>query len=66
MRSIIRLFAIILVLGVLSRPHMAFGQGGATGALSGTAVDLSGGPVAETDVQIFYSATDLLVITRDC
>jgi len=39
----------------------AFGQGGATGAISGTVVDVNGGAVASADVQIINSATDALV-----
>jgi carboxypeptidase family protein/TonB-dependent receptor-like protein len=40
---------------------MAFGQGGATGAISGTVVDINGGTVADADVQIINSATESLV-----
>lgn len=39
----------------------AFGQGGATGAISGTVVDLNGGTVADAEVQIINSATQVLV-----
>jgi hypothetical protein len=39
----------------------AFGQGGATGAISGTVVDVKGGEVAGADVQIISAATDSLV-----
>jgi len=39
----------------------AFGQGGATGAISGTIVDVNGGAVAGADVQIINAATDELV-----
>ena len=38
-----------------------FGQGGATGAISGTIVDVNGGAVAGADVQIINTATDELV-----
>ncbi|HEV8074276.1 MAG TPA: carboxypeptidase-like regulatory domain-containing protein [Candidatus Acidoferrum sp.] len=39
----------------------AFGQGGATGAISGTVLDVNGGAVAGADVQIINTATDELV-----
>ncbi|HXY01019.1 MAG TPA: TonB-dependent receptor [Candidatus Limnocylindrales bacterium] len=61
MRGIIRVALLVsLVAGLLfsSRIH---GQGGATGAMSGTVVDLNGGTVADADVQIINAATGLLV-----
>ena len=39
----------------------AYGQGGATGAISGDVVDTSGGAVADAEVQIISAATDSLV-----
>lgn len=39
----------------------AFAQGGATGAISGSVVDTSGGVVADAEVQIFNGSTDALV-----
>jgi len=49
-----------LILGLIAgRP--AFGQGGATGAISGTVVDVNGGEVAGADVQIINSSTYGLV-----
>src|SRR6267142_2157366 len=39
----------------------AYGQGGATGAISGDVLDASGGAVAEAEVQIISNATDSLV-----
>src|SRR5690349_2315586 len=36
----------------------AYGQGGATGAISGTVLDSGGGAVAEAEVQVINSATD--------
>lgn len=38
-----------------------FAQGGATGAISGSVVDSSGGAIADAEVQIFNSSTDALV-----
>jgi len=49
-----------LILGLLGRTAV-FGQGGATGAISGAVADVSGGAVAGADVQIINSATDTLV-----
>jgi Carboxypeptidase regulatory-like domain/TonB dependent receptor len=61
MLKIIRILTLLpLILGLLGgRP--AFGQGGATGAISGTVVDVNGGAVAAADVQIINTATDELV-----
>src|SRR5437588_3930537 len=42
----------------LSAPRCAYGQGGATGAISGTVVDTSGGSVAGADVQIIDTRTE--------
>lgn len=39
----------------------AYGQGGATGAISGTVVDTSGGSVAGADVQIINTSTEVVV-----
>src|SRR5450432_1315466 len=61
MRGFIRLFSVLLVMGLLYRPGVVLAQGGATGAISGTVDDTSGAPIADAEVQIFYSATDLLV-----
>jgi len=60
MRGIFKaVYFVVLVAGLLfSSP--AYGQGGATGAISGTVVDVNGGSVADADVQIFNTATDLL------
>jgi hypothetical protein len=61
MRDIIRaVFLISLLVGLQVSPA-AHGQGGATGAISGTVVDVNGGTVAGADVQIINSATALLV-----
>jgi Carboxypeptidase regulatory-like domain/TonB dependent receptor len=60
MLKIIRvLIFLTLVLGLVGG-RTAFGQGGATGAISGTVVDVNGGAVAGADVQIINSATDEL------
>jgi hypothetical protein len=62
MRGLIQFIALLLlVVSVLVGPDAAFGQGGATGAISGTVVDVNGGSVADADVQIFNSATNVLV-----
>src|SRR5215468_3097539 len=45
------------ILGLLGGTAV-FGQGGATGAISGTVVDVNGGAVASAEVQIISSATD--------
>lgn len=61
MRGIIRaVFFPFFAVGLLYSP-LARGQGGATGAISGTVVDVNGGTVADADVQIINSATVLLV-----
>jgi hypothetical protein len=56
-RGVVFLF---LGLGLLVSP-VAWAQGGATGAISGTVLDVNGGTVAEADVQIINTATELLV-----
>src|SRR6059058_353708 len=59
MRGIPRILAAALVLaGILST--RAYGQGGATGAISGVVVDTSGGSVADAEVQIIDTRTELL------
>ena len=58
MRGIIRaVFMVLLMVGLLLTPG-AHGQGGATGAISGTVVDINGGTVADADVQIINTATE--------
>src|SRR5437870_8651319 len=60
MRGIHRLLAIVLVLvGILTSTD-AYGQGGATGAISGAVVDTSGGPVAGAGGQIIETRTESL------
>ena len=60
MRSI-RLLTAVLVLGGTLTSTRAYGQGGATGAISGAVVDTSGGSVAEAEVQIIDTRTESLV-----
>ena len=52
-------FILLFAGALVSLP--TYGQGGATGAISGTVVDINGGTVAEAEVQIINAATDLLV-----
>src|SRR2546426_7467855 len=60
MRGIHRPLAIVLVLvGTLTSTN-TYGQGGATGAISGVVVDTTGGSVAEAEVQIIDTRTDSL------
>src|SRR6267143_545646 len=60
MRSIyISIVAALLLSGVLSGVP-AYGQGGATGAISGVVADTGGGSVAGADVQIIDTRTDTL------
>jgi len=62
MRAILRVIFLVGLLGYgLLFSRGAFGQGGATGAISGTVLDINGGTVADADVQILNAATDLLV-----
>ena len=61
MLKIIRVLVLVpLILGIVGGKP-AFGQGGATGAISGTVVDVNGGEVPGADVQIISTATDSLV-----
>lgn len=61
MRCIIQaVLLVIFVVGLLLSPG-AYGQTGATGAISGTVVDINGGTVADAEVQIINSATELVV-----
>jgi len=61
MRSVLRfIYAVVFLVGLLSSEN-AFGQGGATGAISGTVVDTSGGSVAGAEVQIIDVRTELVV-----
>lgn len=61
MRSLYRvLYAAVLLIGLLGF-QQAYGQGGATGAISGSVVDTTGGSVAGADVQIIDTRTELVV-----
>ena len=61
MRGLIRFLFLLVLTSVWVAPEVAFAQGGATGAINGTVVDASGGAIAEADVQVFNSATAVLV-----
>jgi hypothetical protein len=61
MRGIIRTVLLIFLALSLFGSSTAFGQGRATGAISGTVVDVNGGSVADADVQIINTATAMLV-----
>jgi len=50
--------AIVYLVAMIFFSGSAFGQGGATGAMSGTVLDSGGGTVADADVQIISTATD--------
>src|SRR6266480_4675985 len=60
MRGIHRLLAIVLVLVGILTSARAYGQGGATGAISGAVMDTSGGSVAGAEVQIIDTRTESL------
>ncbi len=51
---------VVFLLAALFSVSAAFGQGGATGAISGTVLDSGGGAIADADVQIISTATDSL------
>ncbi len=58
-KSIRVLLVLVLTFSLLGA-NAVFGQGGATGAISGTVVDVNGGAVAGAEVKIVNSATDVL------
>src|SRR5437870_293014 len=61
MRGIPRIVAaMLMLLGIWGGPR-AYGQGGATGAISGVVLDTTGGSVAEAEVQIIDLRTESLV-----
>jgi carboxypeptidase family protein len=60
MRSVPKIcMAIWLIVSLLGAARV-YGQGGATGAISGTVLDTSGGGVSGADVQIIATRTELL------
>ena len=61
MNGIIRSVVLVFLLTVVFFLPGAYGQGGATGAISGSVTDVSGGSVPNADVQIISTATDQLV-----
>src|SRR5438034_6121476 len=60
MRSKHRFLTVVLVLVGTLTSTSAYGQGGATGAISGAVVDTSGGSVAGAEVQIIDTRTESL------
>ena len=60
MRSISRLVFFLTIFPAILFGTQAYGQGGATGAISGVVVDTSGGSVAGAEVQIIDLRTDEL------
>jgi hypothetical protein len=60
MRGNYRLPAAVLLLAGTLMSRSAYGQGGATGAISGVVVDTSGGSVAEAEIQIIDTRTESL------
>lgn len=61
MRGVYRvLFGAVLLFGSLLGSR-AYGQGGATGAISGSVTDTTGGSVAGADVQIIDTRTEVVV-----
>ena len=60
MQNILRLSIGVLLLVLMLAGASAYGQGGATGAITGIVVDTSGGAIAEAEVQIIDTRTELL------
>ena len=60
MRGIPRFFFAVLLLAGFLTATRAYGQGGATGAISGVVTDTSGGSVACAEVQIIDARTEAL------
>src|SRR5437870_9116146 len=58
MRGIPRILAAALVMAGILMSTRAYGQGGATGAISGVVLDTSSGSVAEAEVQIIDTRTE--------
>src|SRR5580700_923864 len=56
-----RLFLGVLLLAGMLAGAGAYGQGGATGAISGVVVDTSGGSISGADVQVIDARTESVV-----
>jgi hypothetical protein len=61
MQKAVRVLTLLVFILGLGWGERALGQGGATGAISGTIVDVNGGAVAGADIQIVNHATDAVV-----
>src|SRR6266481_5287571 len=61
MREVYKIFAAILLLVSLLLGNRAYGQGGATGAISGAVVDTSGASISGAEVQIISASTESIV-----
>ena len=61
MWGISRFFAGVLLLAGMLAGVNAYGQGGATGAISGVVVDSSGGSIGGADVQVIEARTESIV-----
>src|SRR3984893_17973784 len=61
MRGFVRFSILFVLIAWIAGVPAAFAQGGATGAISGTVTDSSGGSVADADVQIISEATGTLI-----
>src|SRR5277367_2387763 len=61
MWGISRLFAGVLLLAGMLAGANTYGQGGATGAISGVVVDTSGGSIGSADVQVIDARTESVV-----
>jgi Carboxypeptidase regulatory-like domain len=61
MQKAVRVLTLLVFVLALGWGQRALGQGGATGAISGTVIDVNGGAVAGADIQIVNTATDAVV-----
>src|SRR5213082_371279 len=61
MRIVYRAFSIAIMVVLLLGSKGVYGQGGATGAITGSVVDASGGSVAGAEVQIIDTRTEVVV-----
>lgn len=61
MRNISRLVFILTFIFAVLSDTLAYGQGGATGAINGVVVDTTGGSVAAAEVQIIDTRTESMV-----